>query len=101
MPDGEADVVADDGGREANEADRLRAEPARARVDRGSDEHGLAGHGNPEVLQHDEEQDGPVTEVVQRPGQRVEEAGQRRGSAAGHDVREDLHVTDAAKLIRR
>jgi len=86
MPDGEADVVADDGGYEGYETDRHYIEPARARVDRGGDEHGLAGHGNPEVLQHDQEQDGPVAEVIQRPSQRVEEAGQRRGTAAGQDA---------------
>jgi hypothetical protein len=33
---------------------RVNVEPARARVDRGGDEHGLAGHGNAEVLDHDE-----------------------------------------------
>jgi hypothetical protein len=78
VPDDEADVVADHGGGEGDNADRHDVEPAGTRVDRRGDQDGLAGHGYPEVLDQDEQQDRPVPEVIKRPGQGVEEAGQRR-----------------------
>ena len=80
MPDGEADVVAAHGRDEGDKSDQHDVEPAGARVDRGGDEYGLAGHGYPEVLDQDEQQDGPQSVVIERAGQRVEEAGQRRRS---------------------
>src|SRR5580700_9588960 len=96
MPEGEADVVTDDGGGEAYEADRHHVEPARARVDRGDDEHALARHGNPEVLDHDQEQDGPVAKVIERSGQRVQDAGQWRGTAAA-----DPHQVTLSSIATR
>jgi len=48
--------------------------------------YGLAGNGNPEVLDQDEEQDGQQTVVIERSGQGVEEAGQRTAARQGvHD----------------
>lgn len=81
VPDGEADVVADHGRGEADDADHHHVEPAGARIDRGGDQYRLAGHGYPEVLDQDEQQDSPVPEVIERSGQGVEEAGQRRRRA--------------------
>src|SRR5690349_4851348 len=83
MRDGEADVVADHGRHEANDADHDDVEPARARVNRGGDKDGLAGHGNAEVLNHDEQQHSPVAEMIERTGQGVEEPREVRRRAAG------------------
>src|SRR6185437_5765775 len=94
MPDGEADVVADDGRRKADDADRDHVEPARARIDRGGDEDGLAGHGDTEVPNHDEQQDGPVAEVIEGAGQGVEGPRQMRWRPAGE------HAHDQPGYVR-
>src|SRR5271155_266015 len=78
MPDGEADVVPDDGRDEAHDRHRHDVEPACARKDRGGDEYGLAGHRDPEVLDQDQEQDGPVSVVVELAAHHIEETRQLR-----------------------
>ena len=65
VPDGEAYVVADNGRDEGRDADDHDVEPARACVDGTGDQYRLAGHGNAEVLQHDQEGDRPDAEVLQ------------------------------------
>ena len=65
VPDGKADIVADNGRDEGHDADGHDVEPARARVDGPGDQYRLAGHGNAEVLHHDQEADGPDAEVLQ------------------------------------
>jgi hypothetical protein len=65
MPDGEADVVSEDGRDEAHDPHRHDVEPACAREDRGGDEYGLAGYRDPEVLDQYQEQDSPVSVVVE------------------------------------
>jgi hypothetical protein len=54
MPDGEADVVADNGRDEPHHADGHDVEPARARVDRPGDQDCLAGRRDTEILQQDQ-----------------------------------------------
>jgi hypothetical protein len=69
VPDGEADVISGYGRGEGDDSDQHDVEPAGARVDRGGDEYGLAGHGYPEVLDQDEQQDGPQSVMIERAGQ--------------------------------
>jgi hypothetical protein len=65
VPDGEADVVADDGRDEGHDADEHDVEPAGACVDGTGDQDRLAGHGNAEVFQQDQQADGPDAEMLQ------------------------------------
>jgi len=82
MPDGEADVVPDDGRDEAYETDQYDVEPARACEDRGGDENGLAGDGYAEVFERDQEQDRPVAVVLEVGCHDIEKARQIRWRAA-------------------
>ena len=83
MPDGEADVVADHRRHESHQADQHDIELARAGVDRGGDQYGLTGHRDPEILDRDQEQDGPVTVVPEVGPHDVQEARQIRCRVAG------------------
>jgi hypothetical protein len=78
MPDGEADVVPEDGRDEAHDCYRHDVEPACASKYRGGDEYGLAGHRDPEVLDQDQEQDGPVSVVVELAPHHIKETRQCR-----------------------
>jgi len=82
MPDGEADIVPDDGRDEAYETHHYDVEPARAREDRGGDENGLAGDGYAEVFERDQEQDRPVAVVLEVGCHDIEKARQIRWRAA-------------------
>jgi hypothetical protein len=64
VPDGEAYVVADNGRDEGCDADAHDVEPARTCVDGTGDQYRLAGYGNAEVLQHDQQGDRPDAEVL-------------------------------------
>jgi len=46
-------------------------------------------------------QDGPVAEVIQRPGQRIEEAGQRRGMAARQEILHGAPLSSATRPSSR
>ena len=75
VPDGEADVVAENGCQERHDPDKHDVEPARACVDGSGDQYRLAGHGNAEVLQHDQQADRPDAVMLQGGRQRIKEAG--------------------------
>ena len=65
VSDGEAYVVADNGRDKADDTDGQDVEPARACVDGTGDQYRLAGYGNAEVLQHDQQADRPDTVMLQ------------------------------------
>jgi len=65
VPDGKADVIADDGRDEAHDADGHDVKAARACVDSTGDQYRLTGHGNAEVFQHDQEEDHPEAVMLQ------------------------------------
>src|SRR3984957_10524095 len=78
MPDGEPDVVPDDGRGEADDPDGYDVELLMAGVDGGRDQDGVAGDGYAEVLKGNQGQDRPVPVVIERPGQGIEKAWHRR-----------------------
>jgi len=80
MPDGEADIVSDHGCGEADQPDRHDIKLLMPRVDGRGDQDGLAGDRYAEVFEHDQDEDRPVSELIERPGQGIEEARHRRGS---------------------
>jgi hypothetical protein len=85
-PDQVADLGPGERGDRGDDGDRHDVQPARAGEDRPRDQRELAGHDrDADVLQQQQQRDRPDAIVIERPGQGVQEAGQRRR------LRENMH----------
>jgi hypothetical protein len=74
-----ADAVTQHRGRERDHRHQHDVQPARAREDRGGDQHRLARDRDPEVLQQEQASHGRVPVLAQIRGDGGQQAGQRRG----------------------
>ena len=79
VADREADVVAKQRAKEAQQGDEHDAEPTGARIDGGQDQDGLARDGHAEVLDQHQADDGEITVVVQGGLERVQYTRQMLG----------------------